>query len=166
MSLSRSAIKRKTALKRVPVPRRDREARARATKTIRRQRDTGPTPVQRRAVAERANWCCELCGTQLGDPGHPPRWYEAHSFHHRRPRAMGGTTRVETNEPPNLLLLCGSATTPGGCHQRVESDRAAARAAGWLLTQTQDPATVPVDITAGAGLVLLTPDGRYERTHP
>lgn len=163
MSLARSALKRKTALKRVPVPRRDREARARVTKTIRRQRPTGPTPVQRRAVACRANWCCELCGTQLGDPGHPARWYEPHSFHHRRPRGMGGTTRVETNEPPNLLLLCGTGTT--GCHGRVEADRAAAIAAGWLVAQTQDPSTVPVDITAGAGLVHLTPDGRYERTH-
>ncbi len=48
------------------------------------------------------------------------------------------------NRPSNLLILCGSATTPESCHLFAESQRSAAVAAGWLILARSDPLTVPV----------------------
>ena len=61
----------------------------------------------------------------------------AANVHHRRPRGQGGS-----NDPANLLHLCGSGTT--GCHGYIESNRTVARANGWLLEFGQDPRIVPV----------------------
>lgn len=170
-SLRRTALQRKTQLRRGPMPRRTNAVAARAEKTIARQKkaprpaDTGPTAVQRRAVAERAGYRCELCLRVLGWPdGAAIAWSTPHSFHHRRPRGMGGTTRTATNEPPNLLLLCGTGTT--GCHGRVEANRDLAYRLGWLLHQAEDPATVPANIAVAEDHtvpMLLTGDGRYLR---
>lgn len=70
---------------------------------------------------------------------------------------MGGTRRIDTNSPANLLLLCGSGTT--GCHHEVESDRAAAISLGLLVSQHHDPAAIPVRLARG--WTYLTTDGRY-----
>ena len=59
----------------------------------------------RRAVRERSQGRCELCGRQ-----------PAQGVHHRQPRSAGGTW-----SPANLLDLCGSGTT--GCHGMVEAHR-------------------------------------------
>ena len=168
--LRRTALQRKTQLRRTPMPRATKATAGRVTKTIRRQRltarpDTGPTAGQRRTVAARAGWRCEICGTVLGWPdGSGGTWCASHSFHHRRPRGMGGTRRPDTNSPANLLLLCGTGTT--GCHSRVEENRAAAHQLGWLLHQTEDPTQVPAYVVTGphheAQPLLLTTDGRYE----
>lgn len=179
--LRRTALARRTALRpggslrRTPSTARaaqvkktvTRQQQATVDAAARRRVDTGPTAVQRRAVAERAGYRCELCPQLLGYPaGARIVWTAAHSFHHRRPRAMGGTSRVEANEPPNLLLLCGSGVT--GCHGRAETNRQLALALGWLVPQALDPAQVPVSVARRDGHgwstvpVLLTPDGRYE----
>ncbi len=104
-----------------------------------RHRVTGPSSTTVEAVLERAQWSCELCSAELGD-----RRGEDYSVHHRRPRQMGGTRWAGINLPSNLLILCGSATTPGGCHAFVESNRSASVAAGWLVLSRQDPAHVQV----------------------
>lgn len=159
MTLRRTALTRRTELRRgtSPMPRRRREIARRAKKTIARQRNTGPSVAQRRAVADRANYCCELCGSSLYTP--LVGWTAAHSFHHRRPRGMGGTAREDTNSPANILLTCGTGTT--GCHGRVEAQRAWARARGYLVTQHADPTTVAVQLHTGR-LVLLTDTATYE----
>lgn len=170
MSLRRTALQRKTELRRTTLPRRTTTRAARAAKTMARQKAqpgataTGPTAAQRRTVAERAGYRCEVCARVLGwGEGAFATWTTPHSFHHRRPRAMGGTCRPDSNEPQNLLLLCGTGTT--GCHGRVEANRTLALALGWLLRQDQDPATVPANIwhcDHHTTPRLLTRDGNYQ----
>lgn len=58
--------------------------------------------------------------------------------HHRRPRGMGGTRRLDTNTAANGLSACRT------CHRHVESHRAWAYVNGFLLHQHQDPLQVPV----------------------
>ena len=120
------------------------------------RRPTGPNKPTRQLVLDRAGYRCEICGRLLHDG---TMWTQAYSVHHRRPRGMGGTTDPSANTPANLMLLCGTGTT--GCHGYLESRRALARHGGWLLTQQQDPTTVPV-IVHTRGRTLLTVDGRYE----
>lgn len=161
MSLRRTALTRRTELRRTPIERRVREKASRTRRTIaRRRQDTGPTAAQRRVVAERAGYCCEVCGTRLAGVG---GWTQPHSFHHRQPRGMGGTSRLDVHAAYCLLLLCGTGTT--GCHGLIESSRAAAYPVGWLVRQGQNPAEVPVWVR-GAGLVLLTVDGQYAEVDP
>lgn len=159
MTLRRTALQRKTELRRSAVQlRRRRQIKAHTSRAINRQRvNTGPSVKQRNLVAERANWCCEICGRSLYIQG--DGWTAAHSFHHRQPRGMGGTTRPDVNSPANILLLCGTGTT--GCHGRVEKDRAFARIVGWLVRPTQVPADVSVVVARREGMVLLTHDGEY-----
>jgi 5-methylcytosine-specific restriction protein A len=118
-----------------------------------RPSSTGPTPDVVEAVYERAMWACERCGSPVG-----PRRGEEHHIHHRRPRAAGGTSRPETNLPSNLLLLCPP------CHQAIESRRAEALDAGWLVPQSADPAEASVLIRRDRWL-YLTVDGGYH-VHP
>lgn len=122
-------------------------------------RNTGPTRDVLDALYERAGYSCEACGQGVGD-----RRGVDHSVHHRVPRGMGGTRWAGANALTNLLLLCGSATT--GCHGSVESHRAAAVAAGWLVLSRSDPATVPVLIEHGSRFVYLTADGQYSNDPP
>lgn len=148
MSLRRTALARKSQLrrqgelKRTPLAR-GKGLRDRAVKAA-RPRDTGPTPAQRDLVFDRAGGCCERCGTRLHVDG---VWVADHSFHHRQPRGMGGTTRPEVNSPVNILLVCGTGTT--GCHGFIEAHRTSAEAEGWLVRHGQDPGSVPVMVHAG-----------------
>jgi hypothetical protein len=87
----------------------------------------------RESVAERSALTCELC--------YRPLYGQQVSLHHRRPRRMGGTRRIDTNRPSNLLLLCGSGTT--GCHGWVESYRTEAHEWGVLLHDREAPAESP-----------------------
>lgn len=113
---------------------------------------TGPTQGVRDEVIGRSQDHCERCGRALyGQP---------YSIHHRRPRGMGGTLRPEANLPSNLLVICGSATTPGSCHQWIESRRAEAYEDGLLLRQTDDPSQMPVLLERG--WVRLTDDCGFE----
>lgn len=98
-------------------------------------RNTGPSVAVRKGVTERAHGACERCGQTIrGD----------YSIHHRKPRGMGGTTDPAANSPSNLVLLCGSATTPGGCHTAVEKFRESAISTGWIVPRVADPAKTPI----------------------
>lgn len=113
--------------------------------------------VVRRAWA-RDGEACFLCRRPL-------RWHErgiGWSMHHRRPRGSGGTRRLMTCA--NGLILCGHATTPGGCHRWVESHRETATLWGLLISLNAvgpefDPANVRVQRDDGTWW-LLTDDGR------
>lgn len=170
MSLRRTPLTRKTPLRATgTITTRKAALNRRAVKAARRPRpDTGPSQEVRELVIARSYGCCESCGTQLRSAG---RWVGEHSFHHRRPRGMGGTNRPETNGAANLLLLCGSGTT--GCHGALEANRAVAYERGHLLRQTQEPAEVPVwvfvpvaGIHGALGLALLDDDGSLEWVNP
>lgn len=62
----------------------------------------------------------------------------SHDFsrQHRIAGGMGGRSE-RTNQPSNIVTLCGSATT--GCHQWVESHPDDARALGYRLDRGADP---------------------------
>lgn len=157
--LRRTALARRTELARTPLRRKKVATRVAAAKRRverqRRQRDTGPDQATKALLWERAKGRCEICGRDVN--GAP------FSRHHRRPRGMGGTTVDWINDITNLLLLCGSATSPNGCHRMVESDRARAIEAGWLVPMGYQPAEVPVYIRPEISMhaVYLTTDGRY-----
>lgn len=98
-------------------------------------RRTGPSRAVVEMVLARSGGMCERCyGT-------------GEQIHHRRPRGMGGTHRVETNMPANLVHLCHS------CHGWVESHRTQALADGWLIRQAspKSPAEVLVMLAWGSG---------------
>lgn len=99
------------------------------------------------AVLERGSYSCEVDSAALGDR----RGIDYH-IHHRRPRAMGGTTRRDTNLPSNLLLLCPA------CHDDIESNRSDAYRCGLLVRQDKDPRLVKVRLY-GPRWVYLTVTG-------
>lgn len=66
---------------------------------------------------------CQRCGDLITG------WF---SRHHRNPRGLGGS-KADPHALVNLVLLCGSATSRGGCHAHVESNRKQARIDGWLV---------------------------------
>ena len=68
---------------------------------------------------------------------------ESPQYHHRRPRGIGGTKRVETGQAQNALLLHTK------CHTRVESNRLEAYESGWLVAQSSDPGAAPVKLWDG-----------------
>lgn len=105
---------------------------------------TGFSPKVRAIIEERDGYRCVRCNKSTTQ------------IHHRRPRGMGGTKRPETSSASNGVLLCGSGTTE--CHGEVENSRVLARAAGYLVSQRQDPSTVPLLIRR-TGWVLLNEDG-------
>lgn len=137
----RSWLRRKTPLKSGSLLRR--------TPLRSKRGSTGPDRDVVDAVYARAGWCCELDGIAVG----PVRGLD-HHLHHRRPRAVGGSSRRDTNYPSNLLLLCPP------CHEGVESRRAEALEFGWLVPQSCDPASVAVLIHRDR-YVYLTPWGAY-----
>jgi len=125
--------------------------------TQQRRRDTGPSDETRQLVATRAAWRCERCGQPVGNA--------SRSWHHRLPRRAGGSRNAALNTATNLGLLCGSATSPGGCHAWVESHRAAAYLDGWLVHSQEDPASIPVRVHAH-GFVYLDASGEYVEGSP
>ena len=113
-------------------------------------RETGPDRTTRELVLERDDYACACCGNSV--------LYGPYSLQHRAARGMGGTSRLEINSPVNLITLCGSATSPGGCHLACEQREIRLNELGFWLRSGQDPATTPV-AHAGYGWVLLLPDG-------
>lgn len=86
-----------------------------------------------------------------------PRWRR--SFHHRRPRGMGGTKRVDVDSLAALVNTCGDGVS--GCHGYIESNRAVAFERGLLVPnqgtdEVTDPALVPLVLPSGR-VVLLDP---------
>ena len=113
-------------------------------------RDTGPDRATRDLVMERDDWRCVACSkVVLNQP---------YSLQHRQARGMGGTSDPAANSPVNLIVLCGTATSPDGCHFWCEERNTEARDLGYWVPSWEDPATVPVH-HAVHGLVYLTDDG-------
>lgn len=115
------------------------------------RRKTGATQEVRQAVIARALFRCERCGDALSS---------AMSIHHRRPRGMGGTKRIETNYTSNLLALCGTGTS--GCHGWIENNRQEAYENGWLVSQRDEPTQVAVKSFL-YGWVYLDDEGGLRR---
>ena len=92
----------------------------------------------RRIVRVRSGGVCEVCGQA-----------RATSQHHRR--KVG---RVSV--PSNVLDTCGDGTT--GCHGRIEANPDWARASGWWVDSTEDPAATPVVLAAWPGWRVLLDD--------
>jgi hypothetical protein len=94
------------------------------------------TPKTRREVIARDRQTCQWCGI----------WVDvtagAYSLQHRRARGMGGSKRIDTDLPSNLVTMCGSGVT--GCHGYIESHRDAARQRGFTLRDRDRPELVPV----------------------
>ena len=65
---------------------------------------------------------------------------------------MGGTKDPKIHSPANIIFLCGSGTT--GCHGWIEGNRTAAYHLGLLVYRADDPATIPVSLMRGHGLLL------------
>lgn len=146
--MKRSPLSRKTGMERKP-PLNTGKSVAASGKKRRPPRETGPGVATRRLVATRAGGCCERCGKPITG--------SAYSMHHRKPRGMGGTSDPAINSPANLVLLCGSATTPDGCHTTVEKFRKVALFMGFIVRQSADPEAVPIKLIHG--WFLLRPDG-------
>jgi 5-methylcytosine-specific restriction endonuclease McrA len=102
---------------------------AKATKA---PRYTGPTTKMRNAVLARDDYTCQRCARDIRNC--------PYSLQHRLPRGRGGK-----NTMANLVTMCGSATTPGMCHDHVENrERAQARIDGWLVPSDINPEEWPV----------------------
>jgi hypothetical protein len=144
-ALSASPVAR-SALHATPTERR---------KSAKRPRFTGPSEQVVAQVAQRDEWSCVRCGGSC----HGRRGLDW-SVQHRRARGMGGTRREDTNAIQNLILLCGSATSPGGCHARVEARLPEDAGMGWAIKQSEDPLQVPI-LHWQRGLIFLWADGGY-----
>jgi hypothetical protein len=105
----------------------------------------------RAIVLARDGNTCQRCGTNL--------LYKLASIHHRRPRGMGGSADV--NVASNMVLLCGSATTPGSCHEYAETQRGQARIEGWLIPKLSDIHPSEVPLLTFHGWRYLLDDGTW-----
>jgi 5-methylcytosine-specific restriction endonuclease McrA len=119
------------------------------------RRDTGPDRATRAKVYEREGGMCASCGRHLGEQD----WK---SIQHRVRRQVGG------NGLENLILLCGSATSPG-CHRKAEDRSEEMHFRGYWLRSDEDPRLVPVMLFSehGSGITAwLTADGQYSFEAP
>lgn len=110
---------------------------------------------------ERAQSRCEACGHGLLRSGRGRYW----SVQHRRAHGMGGTRWPGIDLSSNLLILCGHATTPGGCHYFCEQRNGYAEECGWVVPRHLDPVTVSV-LVAGVGRRYLTNEATYSTEPP
>lgn len=105
----------------------------------------------REVVLARDGTTCQLCGADVT--------YRLASVQHRKPRGMGGSALVDI--PSNGVLVCGSATTPGSCHNWMEhEERQQAEDLGYLIPKLSGihPSTVRL-WTYPHGWVLLDDHG-------
>ena len=114
-------------------------------------RETGPSPKVRALVWQRDKGRCVACARVLRDGD----WW---SIQHRKARGQGGG-----NDPCNLILLCGSATS-AGCHRRAEDRDRDFNGRGYWLHSWEDPATTGVMVFSPGGsgeTAWATMDGRW-----
>lgn len=148
-------LTRTTALSVSPLARSQTHANSALQRRRPKRAKDGPSDAAVIQVAQRDEWACVRCGGSC----HGRRSLDW-SVQHRRARGMGGSRRPDTNEPQNLILLCGSATSPGGCHLRVEQRHPADAGSGWAIKQAENPLHVPV-LHWQRGLVFLLADGSW-----
>lgn len=134
--MKRSELRRTTPMRRSGPPNRKPMRRRKASRG-----STAPEfgqafwQVQREALYARAGGRCELGGCSLDEHG-----MEAH---HRRRRSQGHDHGLH-----NLAALCPTH------HRWVHAHPAAARAKGFLVRRTQDPAAMPVQLHGGRVVLL------------
>ena len=114
-------------------------------------RDARPSARAQRLVFARAFGFCESCGISvIGRP------------YTIAPRVEQDTAgyRAEDNANAmfNLVWLCGSATSPGGCHLRCEQRAPDMHDRGFWLLSGGGPEIIPV--------LLFNPDGPRIRVWP
>jgi hypothetical protein len=112
------------------------------------------------ALMMRSGSRCEIRSPEClagprGDLTWLPRWRR--SLHHRRPRGMGGTRRVDVDSLAALVNTCGDGVA--GCHGYAESNREWARRRGLLVPNNGagdavDPAAVPLVLPSGRRVML------------
>lgn len=76
-------------------------------------------------IWQRDRGCCARCGRGVSWERRGDDW----AIHHRSPRGMGSTKRPWVNRAANGVLLCNA------CHDQVESERAAAKLDGFLVSK-------------------------------
>jgi hypothetical protein len=109
-------------------------------------------PQLRSTVRLRDNGQCASCGIAISQG-----WY---SVQHRKARGVGGT-----NDLSNLVLLCGSATSPG-CHRKCEDRDLDMRERGfWIPSWGGEPAEIPI-VTWDGRVVYIAGDGTWSFTAP
>lgn len=92
-------------------------------------RGNEPTRKVKEAVLDRDDRTCQRCRKDLVATRAP------YSRQHLLPRGRGGG-----NGMGNLALVCGSATTPGMCHDEIEHQaRGRCTMEGWLVPNGVDP---------------------------
>lgn len=102
------------------------------TGTTKGPRYTGPTKKMRDAVLARDSHTCQRCGRNIRS--------QPYSLQHLLPRGRGGKNTMR-----NLVTVCGSATTPGMCHDFIENqERRQATWEGWLVPNGISPDDWPV----------------------
>lgn len=111
-------------------------------------RSTGFSAAVRDIISDRSGGVCELLIPMVCTG-------MAQVMHHRRPRGIGGTRRVDTNQPSSALHICDA------CHRHLETvERGVARSNGWLVSQYASPVNVPV-FYRGRVRLLLTNEGGF-----
>jgi hypothetical protein len=60
---------------------------------------------------------CDRCGRAIGYDS------QGYSLQHRKARGAGGSGADINADWQNFVVLCGSSTTPNGCHDDVEHQR-------------------------------------------
>lgn len=125
-------LPRGAPLKRTGFANRGASTLKRTVKKTKPPRYTGPTKRMRDAVLLRDNHTCQRCARRIGSG--------PYSLQHILPRGRGGKNTMR-----NLVTVCGSATSPGGCHDEIEhQQRAQATLEGWFVPNGIDPEVWPV----------------------
>lgn len=92
----------------------------------------------RSLVRARDSHYCQMCGQSIVD--------RPSALHHRVPKGMGGSAKLE--RASNLVRLCGRGNADG-CHGKAHSNPQWARNHGWIVSRSFDPAEIPVDTIHG-----------------
>jgi hypothetical protein len=117
----------------------------------------GPSARVRRLVFARAFGFCEGCGTSvIGRP---------YSIAPRLEQGADGTSRPEADAVWNLVLLCGSAASPGGCSLLCEQRDPDMHDRGMWLRPEESPRRVPLSLFNAEGPRIrawLNDEGTYD----
>jgi hypothetical protein len=100
----------------------------------------------------RCNGYCEVSGIPLD--------FETFDAHHRRPKQMGGTYRLDTDTLVNLIAL--DPIVHNGSRNSVHQAPGWSRPRGYLLHGNSQPVNQPL-LLSGARWVRLRDDAAYER---